>query len=271
VNDSCHSAGALPTASTFARAVETEHRYFEMGARLESLPGCVLASTPDFVRCPAASVIQRVDPAAVAGLGPDWLALVEGRLTELGIPISRIYLLGGDRQLDRLLADRGYACREEMFFAHDLPDPEPGLTVRPVRSQADWARKQVIHALATESPDGHATDPADLVALERHKCAHGLQIFVGETDGVAVGTVGIIWGNGIVRIKNLLVHPGHRQRSVATRLLSHVAALGRERGVTEQCLLGIKGGAGEQLYRSLGMRVIGSQFEWSRPLHEPAC
>ena len=264
---SAQPAGLRASApSLFDRVLETELRYFEIGARTEQLGGAVLAWTPDFVQAPAASVVQRVDPEAVLGRGPGWLAEVESRLAGHGIRFARIYLTVRHPQVDSLLREAGYACREELLFTDNLPDPSPLLNFRMVRTDEDWARKLEFHHQAPQSPDGHDTRAADLVGLERHKCAHGMEAFLGEIDGRIVGVVGALWGDGIVRVKNLLVHPDHRRRSVGSALLSHIAALGRERDLREQCVLALEGGAGEKLYRSLGMQQPGSQFEWSRRL-----
>jgi GNAT superfamily N-acetyltransferase len=249
-----------PAMPILDRALETEFSYFEMGARTERLDGAVLAWTPAFVHAPAASVVHRVDPNVVATHG------LELRLAELGIGLARIYLTAGDTRIENLLLNAGFACREELVLTHSLPDPPPLLTFRPVRSERDWALKQEFHEKVAESPDGHVNRAADLVGLERHKCAHGMDAFLGELDGRTVGVVGAIWGKGVARIKNLLIHPDYRRQSAGTWMLEHVAALGRARGINEQCLMALKGGAGEMLYRSLGMQVAGSQFEWSKRL-----
>lgn len=250
------------------RALDTERIYFELGARLEDLTGAVLAWTPAFVAAPAASVIHRLEPDAVAGRGPSWLAEVESRLAERAIRLARIYLLARHAKLERLLSNAGYARREELVFADSLPDPPSRLTFRPVLTEEDWARKQAFHESAPESPDGHLNRAGDMSGLERHKCAHGMEAFLGEIDGVTVGVVSAVWGDAIVRIKNVIIHPAHRRRSIGTELVSHVAAMGRKRGIREQCLVALGGGAGERLYRSLGMHQAGSCFEWSKRLSE---
>jgi len=257
---------SVSSVPLFERALATERDYFELGARTERLAGAVLAWTPAFVSAPAATVVHRVVADSVADCGPDWLAMVESRLGDLGVGLARIYLTASDPRVETMLRDAGYACREELVFTHRLPDPAPLLTFRPVATEKDWAQKRSFHDEVAESPDGHFNHAPDLVGLERHKCARGMQAFLGEVDGRTVGVVCAIWGNGIARIKNLLVHPDYRRQSAGTLLLEHVAAVGRARGITEQCLMALKGGTGELLYRSLGMRVAGSQYEWSKRL-----
>lgn len=255
-----------PRPDQLTRALRTDCLYFELGAELEDLTGATLAWTPAFVAAPAASVIHRVEPGVVAGHGPGWLASTESDLAKRGIRLARIYLMNRDAGMDRLLHDGGYACREELVFTGELPESPVPLTIRPVLTDKDWARKRAFHEGIPESPDGHGNAAADLTGLERHKCAHGMEAFLAEIDGRPVGVVAALRGDGITRIKNVLVHPGHRRQSVATALVQHVAALGRSRGTNEQCLIALKGGAGEKLYRTIGMTVVGSCFEWSKRL-----
>ena len=262
------ATGRTSPPNLLTRALETERTYFELGARLEDLVGAVLAWTPDFVAAPAASVVHRIEPDLVIDQGRDWLAEAESKLVERGIRLARLYLMSRNAVVESLLSEAGYVCREEIVFAGNPPTPSSLLAFRPVMTEQDWAKKQAFHEDVPESPDGHAEGAARLASLERHKCAHGMEAFMGEIDGRAVGVAGAIWGDGIVRIKNLLVHPAFRRQSVATALMSHIAARGRSRGINEQCLVALRGGTGEMLYRSLGMTVAGSCFEWSKRLTE---
>ena len=250
------------------RALETERIYFELGACLDDLDGAVLAWSPAFIAAPAAAVIHRVEPEVICARGRDWFAATESKLKACGIRLARVYLSARHVAVERLLSDAGYACREELVFADNLPDPPPLLAFRPVLTEDDWAGKRAFHEEVPESPDGHRNGAADLAGLERHKCEHGMEAFVAEIEGRAVGVAGVIWGDNLARIKNVLIHPAYRRRSMATALLSHVAAHGRARGIREQCLVALKGGAGEMLYRALGMTVAGSCFEWSKKLDD---
>lgn len=252
------------TADLFERIMGTERIYFEMGAERDDLSGATLAWTPGFAAAPAAAVVHRVDADKVTGHGAGWIARLEQQLAGRGIPLARIYLERRHERMESMLDEAGYVCREELMFTGRLPDPDCSIDFRPVITEADWTRKLAFHCEAPESPDGHQADPAAIAGLERHKCVHGMEAFSGEAEGRVLGVVGVVWGEDIVRVKNLVVHPGHRRRSVATALLHHAAALGRERGIGEQCLVALKGGAGEGLYRSMDMTEVGSCFEWSK-------
>lgn len=259
-------APSAAQGSALARAVETDRIYFEMGAELQKLDGAVLAWMPGLTQSPAAAVIHRVDPDAIADSGDDWIAKAEQEMAAAGAILCRIYLDGHHERADRLLRRAGYMDRDELVFFHSLPDPSIGFTLRPVASEADWAEKLRFHEEVDHTPDGHGNRAADWVALERRKCADGMEAYLAELDGETVGAFGTIWGDRIVRAKNLVVHPDHRRRSVGKQMLGHVAALGRQRGVSEHCVMAVRGEQGELLYRAAGMKMVGLQVEWSKPI-----
>lgn len=246
-------------------AIETDRRYFELGARLERLPGAVLAWMPDLAATPAGAVIQRVEPEAV---GPLWIAGAEQALTDLGSRTARIYLDRRNDALDPVFQDAGYEKREELIFCDELAPPEPGLRLRPVESDFDWERKLQLQQRMIQPPDGHSTPAHDWIALERRKCEEGMEMYLAEWEGEAVGAIGAMNGNGLLRLKNIAVHPAHRRKGVGLRMLGHLGNIARDRGISEQCVFAVRGEIGELLYRAAGMRVIGSVVEWSKRLGE---
>lgn len=252
--------------SVLARAVETDRIYFELGAELKDLGGATMAWMPGLTSSAAAAVIHRVTPEKIAAAGDAWVAAAEGELAAAGVALARIYLDARHDGADALLRSAGYVDRDELAFVHSLPGPADGLTLRAVKGESDWAEKLRFHQGVDETPDGHGNRAADWVALERLKCAAGMDAFLAELDGEVVGAVGAIWGEGIVRAKNLVVHPGYRRRTIGKAMLCHVAALGRRRGVSEQCVMAVRGEQGELLYRAAGMEMVGLQVEWSKPI-----
>ena len=254
------------TQSLFARALDTERTYFELGADIRRLRGAELAWMPGLAESPAAAVIHRVQPATCAATGARWIAEAEAALIAVGAGLARIYVDASGSALDPLLVRAGYSAREELVFVHSLPGPQPGVTLRQVKTNADWQRKLRFHEAVEGPPDGHRTAAAQWVELERRKCAHGMTCYLAVIGDETVGAIGHVRGEGVLRIKNLVVHPAHRRRSIGRAMLSHVAALGREIGIVEQCLLAVRGEVGELLYRAVGMRVAGSLVEWSKPI-----
>jgi GNAT superfamily N-acetyltransferase len=253
-------------ADVLARAIETDRIYFEMGARILDLNGAALAWMPDISASPAAAVIHRVDPAKVAAAGAGWVENAERSLEQVGATLARIYLDGEDEALGALLRRAGYVAREELIFTGRMLSPPTELVLTPVSSDADWSRKLRFHRDCEIAPDGHDNDPHDWVALERTKSANGMDAFLAEIDGRPVGAIGAVWSEGLLRLKNILVHPQYRRRAVGRAMLGKLADLGRERGISEQCVLAVKGEAGEHFYRRVGLHPIGAQVEWSKQI-----
>ena len=257
---------ATGAAQILARAIETDRIYFELGAKAEQLPGATLAWMPGLTSSPAGAVIQRIEPEVIAVLGETWVVQAEQALADVGAAMARIYLDARGGPADEVFRRAGYEDRDELVFAHSLDEPAPGVTLHPVKSDEDWDRKLRFHTAVLETPDGHNHRPSEWVALERRKCADGMDAFLAECDGETVGAIGAIWGDGLLRMKNIVVDPAHRRRSIGRRMLSQMAAIGRERGISEQCILAVRGDAGELLYRAAGMQVVGSQVEWSKQI-----
>lgn len=256
-------------AAVFRRAIETERTYFELGAKTEPLPGAVLAWMPGLTASPAGVVIHRVEPAVIADLGQAWVIQAERALTAVGAGMARIYCETRGGPADDLLRRAGYVDRDELILGHSLQGSSPGLTLQPVKSDEDWDRKLRLHSAMEISPDGHGNRPSDWVTLERRKCADGMDAFLAEVDGETVGAIGAIWGDGLLRMKNIVVHPAHRRRYFGSAMLNQIAAIGRDRGVSEQCVWAVRGDAGELLYRAAGMQLVGTQVEWSKQIGSP--
>ena len=249
-----------------ARAIESDWDYFEMGSKLHPLDGASMAWMPGLAASPGATVIYRVDADAAAEGGASWVATAEKAMADKGARLCRIYLDERHERADALLRSAGYVARDELVFLGSVPATAVGLTLQRVESDAEWARKLRFHQSADRTPDGHDNAAADWVALERRKCRAGMEAFLVELDGEVVGAVGAIWCEGFVRTKNLVVAPDRRRRGVGRAMLGAIGALGRSHGLSQQCVLAVKGEEGELLYRAAGMTVIGFQVEWSKPI-----
>ena len=252
------------------RVIETDRAYFELGAEVRRIAGATLAWMPGLAGTPAGSVVHRVDAGMVAAQGQIWVTEAEAALAGVGAQLARIYLDRRGTAADAVLRNAGYADRDEIAFVHDCPEPSPLLTLSPVRSEQDWRRKLALHEASEGPPDGHFAGAAEWVALERTKCAHGMEMFTAECDGQTVGTAGLLAGQGVVRLKNLVVHPDWRRRGFGQSILAHVAAIGRARGLASLCLFAVADEPGELLYRAVGMSIAGTQVEWSKTLRQQA-
>jgi GNAT superfamily N-acetyltransferase len=258
---------ATPTGGELlTKAIESDRRYFELGAKLEGLGGAQLAWMPGLSTSPAAVVVHRVVPELVAVDPARWLDCVEARLRELRTPLARIYLDDRHPTLDALLTVRGFVDRDELALAGpEVHAPTDGATLRRIVDERGWSEKCRLHELDAVRPDGHQTAAQDWVALERAKAA-GMESFLLEVGGETVGAVGAVRLPGILRMKNVLVHPEHRRKGLGATMLAHLADLARKEGRWGVCIFAVEGSAGERLYRSVGLQVVGRQVEWSRAL-----
>ncbi len=260
----------LPSATSdqpvLARAIGSDCDYFDMGAELMPLDGATLAWMPGLTRSPAAAVIHQVNQDALTSGGTAWITAAEAAMASINASLSRIYLVGADERAGRLLSAAGYVARDELVFVGSVPPSPLGLSLRRVDNEADWARKLRFHVATDETPDGHGNRAADWVELERRKCRAGMESYLAVLDDEIVGAVGAIWYDGFLRTKNIVVARDRRRRGIGRAMLGCIAELGRKRGISEQCVLAVRGEDGELRYRAAGMAMIGLQVEWSRPI-----
>jgi GNAT superfamily N-acetyltransferase len=260
-------AGQARDSLECRQIIETDRHYFELGARVDRLPGADLAWMPGLTHCPAAVVVQRVTPAVVAREGAAWVRLLEERLHGIGATSSRIYLDHPDPGVSKVLSAAGYEARREMALARGI---EPGagqeLSLREVATPDDWRHKLHFHQTVPERPDGHDTSAADWTELERQKCALGMRTFLAWRGDAAVGVIGVLPAHGLWRLKNIVVHSSHRREAVGRGMISRIADMARTARVPRLCLFGVEDTIGEALYRACGFVETGFQIEWSREI-----
>src|SRR5262245_33324344 len=107
---------APDVAARLARAIETDRAYFEMGAEVSDLDGAILAWMPGLTRSPAAAVIHRVDPAAIAAGGEGWVSQAERKMADVGAALARIYLDQPHEGAEQVLRQAGFIDRDELVF-----------------------------------------------------------------------------------------------------------------------------------------------------------
>jgi GNAT superfamily N-acetyltransferase len=253
-----------------AALVESDRRYFELGATVEVIDGAEVAWMAGMQATPAGCVVHRVQPAEIgagAGAGP-WVAEVTRRLRAGGWGLARVYLDGRDVVLERALAAAGYSPREEIGFVAEgalAAGPRSDVTLREVVDEDGWETKAKLHAGSDVAADGHVTLPEEWVDFERRKWATGgMKAFLVEVDGEVCGAVATLEGDGLLRAKNVFVHPDRRREGIAAetlRLLSRRAV-----GSAATGIFGVDGRPGAAVYVHLRMAPVVRQYEWSRPL-----
>ena len=257
--------------------LESDRRYFGLGAESQSLGFGELCWVPGQSRNPAGCVYhidfpgQKRLQGAAEGCP---LASIEAAFVSLHSPIARIYT-PTDCVLAPMLGQAGYECRSELGYliegsqVEGMQEPLTHLLhLRPVLSNQDWADKCTLQRSSKAVPDGHQHAPEDWIELERQRSRSGsIEWFLAETDGEICGTFGLARSVGLTRIKNVLVHPKWRRKGIAQRMLKTVFANELPESSTQAVgVFGVAGSLGERLYRSCGMSPVCEQLEWVRPL-----
>lgn len=257
-----------PASVRFLALAETDRLYFELGAERHRIGPAQLACMPSLSPLGAACVATHLAPDARPDDLRSSLPEIETFFRDHRFPTLRIYTASRS-PWDAVLEPAGLEAREEIGFISpsEAPSPEGSLDLRAVEDASAWERKLVIHEASDEQPDGHAAMAKRWVQLEQTKCETGqmwaLLACQGET---AVGTVCGVHGEGLLRLKNIVVHPQHRRRGLGTELVLRFWALARERGYPGIGVFAVGGGAGERLYRRCGLLPDGSLFEWQKSL-----
>lgn len=247
--------------------IESDRRYFEMAARVESLSVGQMAWMPELTKLAASCVVHRVNLDEISSNVARWVDEVESALKERGVTLARIYLDDYQECVDRVLRDRGYECRTEIGFLADKKTPvvPKHLSLSPVATEQDWQRKQQLHEMAMEGPDGYRNEADLWVRMELRKCQTlQMQSYLVWMDHQVVATVGAIVHDHFLRLKNILVSPAFRRCGIG---LATVHLLW-SRAEAEHCcqfgVFGVEGARGSRMYRRAGLSPATRQYEWSR-------
>ena len=251
-----------------AALLETDRKYFEMGARIEKLSHGLLAWMPGLTNLAASCVVHRVGEIAV---GFDkWMDEVEQAVAERNVPLVRIYIDTCTEQMRAAFLQRGYRDRAEIGFLAppDRCERPEGITIREVVGEHDWQVKHSIHAEAMHGPDGYTNQAELWVQMERRKCiTGGMRSFLVEWDGEICGTVGAIAHRQLLRLKNIVILPRYRRRGLGVSTVQLLKVMAGEIPGRRLGVYGVDGGPGSRLYQRAGLQEINCQIEWSRLLN----
>lgn len=253
-----------------AQALRSDRLYFEAGGHLTHTEDFTLATVPGFERL-AAGNVGFLDRWPERGRALEaCLRAIEGCFRAAGAAAVRFYAPEPDAGAHRQLAALGYSARAETMFRRraSAEDQASRLTMFPILTESNWARKLDLQRTSETPSDGHAADPADWVAFERFKCAHSGLTFQGFEDGGGmVATMGFLpLSPRVIRLKNLLVHADARGRGIAREVLRLSFHHAWERGADWLILFAVAGTSSDRLYRAAGSEVLGSVWECSRTL-----
>lgn len=252
----------------YEAVLDSDRAYFAAGAESIALPGGAIFHMPDFPDITAAGCGHLLDNAGSERDAEGWITrLVEG-FASLGRDYARVYLSRPSPRLASALIARGFvANRETAFAAAPLggfsPPSTSAFALHRITTESDWADKLALHLRAKTSPDGKSGQPADWTAFERRKTEAGyMQPFLILRDGRPVATFSIAVLRDMLRVKNVVVDPGFRNQGAASAAIGFCCALAEEVKLQSIGLLALTGGAGERLYTSRGMSVVGYLDEY---------
>ena len=271
--NACWETGTFPwkclSMNLSAELIESDARYFELGAQVETIDGAVIAWVPGFVDLAAGCVVQRVNPTLMSMGHERWLPHVERRLRCLGASWSRIYLDQPHDSLEQALAKAGYGRRLELGFVTTVAPAvqTSGVCLRPVHENEGWDWKAQLHADDKPGADGYRHDPGRWVTLMQIKAATGLkEPYLIEHGDDVLGEVAVMDMEHMVRLKNLFIAPKARGRGLGAAAIGLVWGEAKRRGKHGVGVLGIEGSSGARLYHRCGLKVASQLIEWSRRL-----
>jgi len=247
--------------------IASDRRYFELGARIESVAGARLAWMPGLADLTAGCVVVDAEAWREWADPGQELDAVEDRVRALGGCV-RLYLRGRAPAVEAVMQRRGYAFREETCFVLRGPIAvSRAVALEPVEDADAWEIKRALHARSPDSPDGHEADSARKVELERRKVETGHMrawLIRDARDGAVAGTVCSLEHGGILRMKNLLVDRKLRRRGIGSGAMAALAAMAGRAGM-ELGIVALKEEPAAAMYRRPEVLPVARWIEWLAP------
>lgn len=252
--------------------MDTDSRYFEIGAEQRELLLGRMCWVPGCTEIAPGCVLVRTRQVKSHEEALQGIAEFEEEAAGVEANLFRLYVQEPNDILEERLARRGYVRRQEVAFVSNGgvsdPDDASKIKLREITSQAEMDQKSIVDRVVRVGPDGHVSDPERWHDCLCRKWMTGeLKFYLIEYDGTTCGSLGEMETAGLVRLKNLVVHPDFRRRGIgkaaALMMLGMAGARNRELGV-----FGTPGGGGFATYTSVGLPVAGVQHEWWRNRNE---
>jgi ribosomal protein S18 acetylase RimI-like enzyme len=141
------------------------------------------------------------------------------------------------------------------------------VSLEEVCNEEDWQAKEQFHHQTPMGSDGYPCAAHEWTRLERAKCDSGsMRCYFVKLNGDVCGTIGTMDLDGLIRIKNIVVHPTYRRQGIGLETVRAILELARQSGAEEVGVFGIEGAAGSALYERAGFTIGTSQVEWTRSL-----
>ena len=252
--------------------LESDVAYFHAAAECEDLLGFRISHMPGLESLAAGCVAHKISKHGGPG-HPQWLKVLEQRLSMLGCGHARFYQQYPDSELEKQFVQNGYRRTEEIALLNtfkDLVSRDPDdeqIHMLPVRSERDWGLKLSLHQEVSHAPDGHVSQAETWLQLERQKSDVGYMepflIFCQET---VCGAVNYSPGSKIGRLKNLVIHPRWRRKGIGVQAAKFIARTAAERGKAAAGCFALEDGQALNLYKSAGYFPVTRQTEWYKDL-----
>lgn len=171
------------------------------------------------------------------------------------------------------LAEHGLevAC-DPVLTASALPSggSVPGVTIRPLLGDRDWAEQTELTMTDPDTGDTQAARAftlgriASQRALVEGSVGHWLGAFV---DGALRASLGIFGaGDSLARFQDVRTHPDWRRRGLASALIAAASSAARDDlGADTLVIVADAGSDADRLYRSLGFTAQQDQLSLTRP------
>lgn len=246
--------------------LESDARYFEIGARIEELDMGSLVTMPGLEQLAAGCVIQRVGPAAEAADFDGWIHAIRRRVGAFVGARPRLYLQGSYPRLETALRNAGFKSETEIGLLNFAPGGFDAVDVhlRPVTGDGDWAAKRALHEASGTGPDGHENAPALWVDLEQRKSQVGeLELYLVMRNKDVIGALGLMVQNSILRLKNLVMHPDYRGSGLGAEAVHAGCAEAARRGYAVVGVFALEQQGTLAFYESCGFQAVTTQTEWT--------
>ena len=256
----------IPREAFTQDLLESDARYFELAAGIETLGLGDLVYMPGLERLAAGCVIQRVRTEDGTSDLEEWVRTVQRRIGECDGACPRFYLQTPFSQLEDALRRCGYKCKNEIALLNFSPaeHDENDVYLHLVDGDADWAAKRTLHAAAGTGPDGHENAPGLWVDLEHRKSdAGGLELFLVMHGNDVIGALGLMEAGSILRLKNLVIHPDYRGSGFGAKAVQAGCVAAARRGFAVVGAFALDEQGTLAFYDSCGFRPVAAQTEWT--------
>ena len=252
--------------------LESDVAYFRAAAECEEVLGFRISHMPGLDALAAACVVHQISMPLGDKL-PQWLQVLEHRISLLGCGHARFYQQRPDADLEKQFRKNGYRPAQEIsllntFEDKGLRDDSDALVqLRPVRTEGDWSLKLKLHQAISYDPDGHVSAAETWLQMEQQKCAAGyMEPFLIVREDVVCGAVNYAPGGRIGRLKNIVVHPNWRREGIGVQAARIIANIARERDMVAAGCFAMEDGPALNMYRSAGYFPVTQQTEWYKRL-----